>query len=237
MATKTAAEYNVERIKSGEITPDDIVALVKLFQESRDLKPDGKCGPVTLEELRPAKPNGITDEVLDEANFIRAHDTWVGGWLKTASSRPLGIVVHTTDTNPGTAINMAKRRARPFGEGKNDRLASWHVTIETDGSIVQMVRLDMCAWHAGSTTAKKLDFGWANYTTIGIELVSPDDKNFPPAQVEAAKRVWRAIIKAYNIPRDRAMIPHASIDPARRADPGPEWMTVHAPEVLDYAFA
>ncbi len=248
----TPDEYNDLRYAKGDITPADFTKLVKLAQEKLGVRPDGFCGPVTLEALNPAPPEVlVVDEYgwLNHAIKIPTHPSWRGGQLPTPGNQPLGIVVHTSDTNHGTAISMAKRRARQFGlDPGADRMSSWHASVEGDGSWVQMVPFNTCAWHAGSHSARKLPFGWANYTTIGIEIISPDDKNFPPAQIEAAKLLWRALVRAYNIPRERAMIAHGSFeDPNRRVDPGPIWMggrdlSVVAPGsiaevVLNYAYA
>ncbi len=115
-------------------------------------------------------------------------------------------------------------------------MASWHVTIETDGSVVQMIPFSHVAWHAGSSTAKPVPgLGPANYNTVGIELVGYG-KDFPAAQVEAAKCVWRAIVQRYGIAREYAMLQHSAIDPDRRDDPGPTWMGQHAPGVLEAAY-
>jgi N-acetyl-anhydromuramyl-L-alanine amidase AmpD len=185
-----------------------------------------------------ASPTALTivDHWLTGPGVTRVamHASWFGKAMTTG--RPRGIVAHYTATNAGTALAMARRRARSFGQDKDDRLASWHVTIEADGSIVAMIALDRIAWHAGSSTARPVPgLGNANASTIGIELVG-HGKAFPAAQVEAAARVWRAVIQHYGIARAHAMISHASIDPGRRADPGPVWMAEHAPDVLEYAY-
>jgi N-acetylmuramoyl-L-alanine amidase len=129
---------------------------------------------------------------------------------------------------------MARNRQRPRGKG--DRPASWHLTIDTDGTVVQMVPLHRQAWHAGSDTARPVPgLGWANARTIGIELVG-HGREFTAPQVAAAGAVWRAIVRAYGIPREFAMLQHSEIDPARRGDPGPVWMREHAEAVLAVAY-
>jgi N-acetyl-anhydromuramyl-L-alanine amidase AmpD len=176
----------------------------------------------------------VINHWLADAAHIPAHASWYGSTL--TAGKPLAIVAHYTATAPGTAINMATRRQRQFGLDPDDRLASWHVTIDSDGSVVQMVPFDRVCWHAGSSTAKPIPgIGPANQNTVGIELVG-HGKEFPPAQVEAAGRVWRAIVQAYGIPHWAAMIAHSAIDPTRRSDPGPVWMNEHAVKVLDVAY-
>lgn len=185
--------------------------------------------------------------VGDGVQRIEMHPSWRYAWLSTPENRPLGIVVHTTATNPGTAVSMAKRRQRPWSEFANDYRKSypgkpvpqnsWHLSVEADGAIVQMAPFTSGCWHAGSSTARKIPgVGWANRTTVGVELVG-HAKAFPQAQVTAACDVWRAIVRAYAIPREHAMVTHQSIDPTRRTDPGHVFMRKHAPTVLDHAYA
>jgi hypothetical protein len=177
---------------------------------------------------------------------VEMHPSWRYAWLSTPSHVPLAIVAHYTATNPGTALNMARTRRQPWAEfaaafrkaypGKPVPQNSWHISIEAGGGIVQMAPLTSGCWHAGSQTAKQIPgVGWANRTSIGIELVG-HGKDFPPAQVEASCAVWRALVTAYRIQKRHAMVTHQSIDPTRRSDPGPVWMKQHAPTVLEYAF-
>ena len=70
---------------------------------------------------------------------------------------------------------------------------------------------------------------------MGIELVGHGEE-FPSAQVAAVARMWRAIVRAYGIPRERAMLQHSELDPGRRVDPGPVWMGRHAERVLELAY-
>ena len=147
----------------------------------------------------------------------------------------------------GQHVEHAGRDAGLHGEFRDAQLKaypgkpvpqnSWHISIEADGAVVQMAPLTSGCWHAGSSTARKIPgVGWANRTSVGIELIG-HGKEFPSAQVEIACGVWRALVKAYGIPREHAMITHQSIDPTRRSDPGPVWMKQHAPQVLAYAYA
>lgn len=230
----TAPAYNAKQLAEGRLTADHVTELVRFWQLAHGLAPDGMAGPRTLATLGPAEMT-IPGHWLEGPGVtqVPAHTSWYGGTL--AAGRPLGIVAHYTATDPGTAMAMASRRARPF-VSEQDRLASWHISIEADGSVVQMVPLHHRAWHAGSSTAKPVPaLGNANANTIGIELVG-HGKEFPPAQVEAAKQVWRALVRRYGIEREHAMITHQSIDPTRRSDPGPVWIGEHAQAVLDAAY-
>lgn len=177
----------------------------------------------------------VVDGWLTFAERIPMHASWRYTQLRTPGSTPRAIVCHYTATDPGTARNMAKRRQAK--RTKKDRPASWHISIEADGTVIQMAPLTAGTWHAGSDTARQIPgVGWANHTSVGIELVG-HGKVFPEVQVAAAKRVWRAIVQAYGIERKHAMVAHAALDPGRRSDPGPVWLTHCADRVLDAAYA
>lgn len=246
---QAADDFNAFQLANRALKIEHVTELVTYWQEQHGLKVDGKAGSAqtipsiikAIAKRHALPPPGPEDlQVKDSwlvgngVNKIPADPSWFGGLL--AGGAPGGIVAHFTDTDPGTAVNMAKRRARHFGDDPDDRLASWHITIETDGSTVVMIPLDHIAWHAGSSTAVPVPgLGSANAHTIGIELVGYG-KVFTEAQVRTAAQVWRALVRQYAIPRDYAMITHQSIDPTRRDDPGPVWMGQHAAAVLDFAY-
>lgn len=248
--TKAADDFNTFQLANKVLKIEHITELVTFWQENHPgLSVDGKAGgqetiPSIAKAIakRNAPPPLGANDIRIEAHWligpgvqrIDAHQSWFGQTLEGGA--PGGIVAHYTDTGPGTAVNMAKRRARKFGTDPDDRLASWHITIETDGSVVIMIPLDHRAWHAGSPTAHPVPgLGGANAHTIGIELVG-FGKVFTTAQVDTASQVWRAVVRHYSIPREFAMITHQSIDPTRRDDPGPVWMSEHAAHVLDFAY-
>ena len=248
--SKAADDYNAFQLAHGVLTVQYVTELVTFWQENHPgLTVDGKAGgeqtvPSILKAIAKRNvgpqpgPDGLQVQshwlVGPSVQRIDADPSWFEGPLD--GGEPAGIVAHFTDTDPGTAVNMAKRRARKYGIDADDRLASWHITIETDGSIVVMIPLDHRAWHAGSPSAQPVPgLGGANAHTIGIELVG-FGKVFTAAQVNAAAHVWRAVVRRYAIARDFAMITHQSIDPTRRDDPGPVWMGQHAAAVLDFAY-
>lgn len=232
-----ADDYNAKQLASGALSISAVTTLVRHWQATHGLDADGKAGPRTLLSLSPADTISIVDGWLVGLGVttMPAHPSWYGGLL--TGGEPRGIVAHYTATDPGTAVGMAKRRARKFGIDPDDRAASWHISIEADGGIFQMVPLTHEAWHAGSSTARAVPgVGLANDTCVGIELVGWG-KVFPAAQVASARTVWRALARGYGIKREHAMITHTSIDPGRRTDPGPVWMSQYAPGVLAFAYA
>jgi N-acetyl-anhydromuramyl-L-alanine amidase AmpD len=166
---------------------------------------------------------------------IPIHPTWYYNSLSTPDKQPKAIVAHYSATAYGTAVNMAKRRSG--ARTAEDRAASWHVSIEGDGRIIQMAPFTKGCWHAGGKTCKPIPgHGKPNLCSVGIELIG-DGTSFPDAQVDSACRVWKALVYYYKIDRKDAMYQHSELDPSRRKDPGPVWMKKHAEKVLDYAFA
>lgn len=247
----SADDFNEAEWESGRLKPAHISELAARFQRAEGLEPDGKVGPSTrarLELLRgriPGEPPPIPSYAPLEARdgwlvgervtVVPSHRSWYYDRLDTPSGIPGAIVAHYTATDPGTAIVMANKRVKPYRRIL-DRAASWHVSVEADGSIVQMAPFIAGCWHAGGRSAKPIaGLGPANRTAVGVELVGHGE-NWPAAQVAAAARVWRALVRAYTIPRARAMVTHQELDPTRKRDPGELWLTHAAPGVLDYAY-
>lgn len=234
-----------------DLKPRQVTNLVVQFQAANGLVVDGMAGPTTraLIELLKGRLTGPEPEVVPLADITISKDGWLSGtgvevmpihrsWyyprLATVDGKPAAIVAHYSATPYGTARNMAKNRAAALTT--TDREASWHISIEGDGSIVQMAPTLVGCWHAGGATAKPIaGVGPANRVSVGVELIGYGDA-FPAEQVNSAKRVWRALVRAYAIPRDRAMIGHSQIDPTRKRDPGPIWTKDHAPGVLEFAY-
>jgi N-acetyl-anhydromuramyl-L-alanine amidase AmpD len=196
-----------------------IDALIRVIKSS----PHPHLPPLAVDEHGWLQGEGVL--------HIPSHPSWYYQRLTTHDGKPDAIVAHASATRVGTAISMAKRRAVP--RTKEDRAASWHISIEPH-LIVQQAPLTAGCWHAVGNIK---GVGSANRTSNGIELVGFEKGPWPPEQVDQAKRVWRAIVQHYDIPRDVAMVPHAIIDPERRSDPGKPWMSQHAKAVLDYAYA
>lgn len=260
----TASEYNARALATGDLTGEMLAELVRAYQEAHGLLPDGKAGPITravlaqaLRNRQPADELVVVDGWLKGpgAEIITADPSWYGGPMPQG---PLAIVAHYTATDPGTALAIVGRRylgaseiARRLLRAKSfecelpngkaitiasvPRAASWHVTIAQDGTVFQGVPLTAMAWHVAAPTRLNVPGGLrANACAIGIELEGHGDV-FPPAQVEAARRVWRALVRAYSIPRELAMLAHSDLQD-NRSDPGPEWMGRHAGIVLEHAF-
>lgn len=169
-------------------------------------------------------------------HLIPIHPSWYysGQTLHTtpAGNPPVGVIWHYTATDGG-AENMAQRR---LGEKKpKDRAASWHVTIDRDGKIYQMVPFNRGAWHCGrGKKYKGLGVEKAtspNRCLVGVELVGHGD-SYTPEQAGAAKRVLKALKHRYGWKREQCVHEHRDFDPTRRSDCGPPWTDVHMPEIL-----
>jgi N-acetyl-anhydromuramyl-L-alanine amidase AmpD len=237
---KDAQEYNRRAMESGALTDAHVVQLVRHFQRAHGrLEVDGKAGPLTRAALDRAAAEPVVPVALqvvhgwlhgEGVQCVPADPSWFGEDMPYG---PRAIVAHYTATAPGTALTMAKRRIVP--RLNDDRAVSWHVTIGADGTIIQMVSFESQAWHCATGIVPFHGGMRPNKCAVGIELEGHGTE-FPDPQVQAACRVWRALVDAYDIPRELAMLEHARLDPGRRSDPGPIWMGEHATRVLDHAF-
>src|SRR5215470_16255898 len=112
--TKQAEEFNAAQLAQKQLTIAHVTELVTHWQESHALDIDGEAGPRTIASLAqaiatrtpaaPASAFAITEHWLVGPGVTRiaAHQSWYGGAL--AAGKPLGIVAHYTDTDPGTAV-------------------------------------------------------------------------------------------------------------------------------------
>ncbi len=182
----------------------------------------------------------IVNHWLEGPNVIHMpmHESYCPRFLHTDKDHnPLALVMHETSTAAGTGKNMAKRRKKKFDKDQGDRQSSWHITVEQDGTIIQMAPFNRVCWHAGSKTDRAIPgAGFANDVAVGLERVGYEDDSFIPAlQLISIKEVVRAFVHHYGIKRDNTLVGHKWIDPTRKRDPGPAWDKVQN-GVLDYAF-
>lgn len=81
---------------------------------------------------------------------------------QSGSIQQLYLIMHYT---AGTTLDGAVAWFK-----KREAAASAHIVIGTDGSVIQMVRFNKKAWHAGKSHWGELE--WMNNYSIGIELVN-----------------------------------------------------------------
>ena len=94
---------------------------------------------------------------------------------------------------------------------------SAHLVIGQDGSIVQLVPVNVSAWHGG-----KSDYNGrpnVNGFSVGIECVGIGDF-YPDEQVEAIRATVAALFVAYPI---GDVVGHSDVAPGRKVDPGPNF--------------
>lgn len=251
----TPADYIRRELAAGRLTFGHLALAVCHFQAAHDLHVDGMPGPETraalglVDGIEPILfiDNGIVygdvvvpgppGQRIRHVRLVASHPSWSQG-----SMTPSAIVAHYTATDPGTAEAMARRRVKP--RRLYDRAASWHFTVTAEGEVIQQMSCLAQGMHCkdqrgtGARVALLDHRGRAsapNACAIGIELEGHGD-TFPPAQVEAARQLWAALVAAYDIPRKQAMVAHSDLDPHRRSDPGILFMDTVAPSIIAAAF-
>jgi len=123
------------------------------------------------------------------------------------------IIIHYTDMK--TVSDSIKRL-----KSKNSKV-SCHYLISNSGKIVQMVKDQDVAWHAGISywDGKKN----LNKNSIGIELQNKGEEfgyeKFRKRQISSLICLINLIKKKYNIP-DAFILGHSDIAPDRKIDPG-----------------
>lgn len=127
--------------------------------------------------------------------------------------RPSIIILHYTGMPSGAAAEDWLCNS--------DSQVSSHYLIHTDGAVVQMVREQDRAWHAGKGS-------WGGVTdinsaSIGIEIVNPGHEfgyvNFPRIQMEAVIDLCGDITRRHGI-APRMLLGHSDVAPGRKVDPG-----------------
>lgn len=114
--------------------------------------------------------------------------------------------------------NELDAKEHPYFETIADLEVSSHLYIKRSGEIVQFVRFDQRAWHAGrSCHAHRSD---CNDYSIGIELEGTDSIPYEDAQYQALGQVCEALMKAYPGITPSRITGHEFIAPGRKTDPG-----------------
>jgi N-acetyl-anhydromuramyl-L-alanine amidase AmpD len=100
------------------------------------------------------------------------------------------------------------------------RRVSAHFVVGRDGRVVQMVRAEQRAWHAGSSILDGVER--VNDYSIGIEMVNLNDGTdpYPQAQMEAVAGIIRHIRSKYDVP-DARIVGHGDValPHGRKTDP------------------
>ena len=98
---------------------------------------------------------------------------------------------------------------------------SCHYLINRKGEIIQMVKDNKVAWHAGKSKWK--NFKNLNENSIGIELVNKGHEfgyqNFSNSQIKSLINLCKNLKKKYMIKKEN-FLGHSDIAPLRKLDPG-----------------
>ena len=102
---------------------------------------------------------------------------------------------------------------------------SAHILIERDGSLIQFVPFNKCAWHAGQSNYAGRDR--CNEFSIGIELKGSIKEEFTNDQYSVLNDLLDLLKEEYG---DMDVVGHSEIAPNRKNDPGPyfNWDLINA---------
>ena len=102
---------------------------------------------------------------------------------------------------------------------------SAHILIERNGSLIQYVPFNKCAWHAGQSNYAGRDR--CNEFSIGIELKGSIKEEFTNHQYSVLNDLLDLLKKEYG---DMDVVGHSEIAPNRKNDPGPyfNWDLINA---------
>lgn len=151
-----------------------------------------------------------TYEFIQSPNFTKGRRRPVFG--PGTSPLPPGdisaIVIHYTGSmNIEGTISWFKNK-----EAK----VSAHYVIGRDGRVVQMVKEEDIAWHAGRSILDGVPN--VNYFSIGIELVATADSWFTDKQLASLYSLLEVLISKYKIQPER-VVGHKHVAPGRKIDP------------------
>jgi len=165
--------------------------------------------------------------LLDLADVVRAAGLTVAetpGWQARAHG-PLAAVrtvtIHHTAGGAGDAPSLAVVR-----DGRPDLAGPLAQLLLARSGAVHVVAAGLC-WHTGATREP-----WqANAYSIGIEVENagtPTDR-YPPAQLDALRRLCRVLCARYGIPHARVLGHREICDPpGRKPDPLPDTLDMRA---------
>lgn len=142
-------------------------------------------------------------EVCPSPNFGKRRDGMI----------PDALVLHYTGMETGAGAQAWL--CNPESE------VSCHYLVHEDGRVVQMVREEHRAWHAGRGSWCAMDD--VNSFSIGIEIVNPGHflgyPEFPVPQINAVIALGNDICCRNRIAPERVLA-HSDVAPGRKIDPG-----------------
>ena len=105
-------------------------------------------------------------------------------------------------------------------ESLRDLRVSSHLLINRDGSLMQFVPFNKCAWHAGQSSFEGRED--CNKFSIGIELEGTIKENYTDQQYAILSEIVSLLKREYPV---KNVVGHSEVAPGRKKDPGPyfEW--------------
>lgn len=141
--------------------------------------------------------------------------TWKSSpnWSSRKGNEITAIILHHTGKG-GLKAAVSWFKSKKSG-------VSAHYVVDRDGTIIQMVKEENKAWHAGKSVLHTK--AHVNRFSIGIEIVSTGKDGYTDEQYESVAFLCKVARKKYDI-EDSYIVGHNAIAPDRKIDPANfEW--------------
>ena len=196
----------------GKFGPQTVRAVIA-FQRANTLAEDGVVGPGTWAALIQQAPvatlpdKGTAGPALEDYPNVFSPDGWWSGAKMVLANpsrmggaiRPYAVVVHTTDTLPGTTPAIV--RSWSTTPGKRDCA---NFIIARDGAIIQMVSIYRNANHAGGTIH-------GNWVGAGGKVYHPNTIA-TGIEIEAAGRLGKRESAGWVHPDSKRVLPDSEVE-------------------------
>lgn len=147
-------------------------------------------------------------------------------WYKTRQNEVTLGVIHTAEMAPDLdGADDAGERLNRYA-ATTDRSVSWHDTSDRD-SHVEMLPLSYTGWHVRGYNSRSVGLEQALYAR-SWPLLTPEQRREFIEQAAHAVARWvrefdlplRVLTRAQADANQKGLVAHATLDPARRSDPG-----------------
>ena len=161
----------------------------------------------------------IKDHLIEEADYFKSPNQ------SDRSENIDLIVIHCISLPEGSFENDNPKKLflNQLDFDKHDSFKSLkglkvsaHILIERNGSLIQFVPFNKCAWHAGESTYAGRDS--CNEFSIGIELKGSIKEEFTSKQYSVLNDLLYTLKEEYG---EMNIVGHSEIAPNRKNDPGP----------------
>ena len=161
----------------------------------------------------------IKDHLIEEADYFKSPNQ------SDRSENIDLIVIHCISLPEGSFENDNPKKLflNQLDFDKHDSFKSLkglkvsaHILIERNGSLIQFVPFNKCAWHAGESHYAGRDS--CNEFSIGIELKGSIKEEFTSEQYSVLNDLLYSLKEEYG---EMNIVGHSEIAPNRKNDPGP----------------